>query len=59
MARCNLLLSRATRAGGRRTHRPAAAGQGVALDPVAMQRILTAELGYPIRVDGCPWDTIP
>lgn len=50
MARCNLLLSRAAE--------PAAdillvgsSRSGVALDPVAMQRILTAELGRPVRVE--------
>ena len=50
MARCNLLLSRASE--------PAAdvlvvgsSRSGVALDPLAMQRILTAELGGLVRVD--------
>ena len=50
MARCNLLLSRANEraadvlvVGSSRS--------GVALDPVVIQRILTAELGRPIRVD--------
>ena len=50
MARCNLQLSRA--------NKPAAdvlvvgsSRSGVALDPVVIQRILTAELGRPIRVD--------
>ena len=50
MARCNLMLSR--------TAEPAAAvliagssRTGVALDPVAMQRMLSAELGRPVRVD--------
>ena len=50
MSRCNLLLSRAGEPaaevlliGSSRT--------GVALDPVAMQRILTAELGRPVSVD--------
>ena len=50
MARCNLLLSRAGEsaadvliAGSSRT--------GVALDPVAMRRMLSAELGRPVRVD--------
>ena len=50
MARCNLLLSRVSG--------PAAdvlvigsSRSGVALDPVAMERILTTELGRPARVD--------
>lgn len=50
MTRCNLLLSRASE--------PAAdvlvvgsSRSGVALDPVAMERILTAELARPVRVD--------
>ncbi len=50
MARCNLLLTRASE--------PAAevlvvgsSRSGVALDPVAMQRILTAELERPVSVD--------
>ena len=50
MARCNLLLSR--------TDEPAAdvlivgsSRTGAALDPKAMQRMLTVELGRPVRVD--------
>ena len=50
MARCNLLLSR--------SNEPAtdvlvvgSSRSGVALDPLAMQRILTAEIGRPVRVD--------
>ena len=50
LARCNLFLTRASE--------PAAevlvigsSRSGVALDPVAMQRILTAELARPVRVD--------
>ena len=50
MARCNLLLSR--------TAEPAAeilvvgsSRTGVALDPVVMQRLLSTELGRPVRVD--------
>ena len=50
MARCNLLLSQVAEpaanvlvVGSSRT--------GVALDPVAMEQILTAELGYRVRVD--------
>ena len=50
MARCNLVLSR--------TAEPAAdvlivgsSRTGVALDPVAMQRMLSVELGRPVRVD--------
>ena len=50
MARCNLLLSR--------TSDPAAdvlvigsSRSGVALDPVAMEQILTRELARPVRVD--------